>query len=79
MWSQKSPESRVKQHQEEDEIHSDVQRLVLGNSSDEHSELLEVANSAVEDEPSKHELASHQKKITRKCNRVVMTGTQENN
>ena len=68
-WSQKSPESRVKQLQEEDEIHSDIQRLVPGSSSDEHSESLEVANSAVENEPSKRELASCQKKLTRKCNR----------
>ena len=53
---------------------SDVQRLVPGSSLDKHSESLEVANSAVEDEPSKHELASHQKKLTRKCNQEVMTG-----
>ena len=78
-WSQKSLESRVKQLQEEDKVHSDVQRLVPGSSLDKHSESLEVANSAVEDEPSKHELASHQKKLTRKCNQEVMTGIRENN
>ena len=75
MWSRESPKSSVKQCQEEGEVHSDIQRLVPGSSSDEHSESLKVANSAVEDEPSKHELASHQKKLARKCNRVVMTGT----
>ena len=73
-WSWKSPESRVKQLQEEDEVHSDVQRLVLGSSSDKHSKSLEVTNSAVEDKPSKHELADHQKKLTRKCNQVVTRG-----
>ena len=78
-WSQKSLESRVKQLQEEDEVHSDVQRLVLGSSLDKHKESLEVTNSAVEDEPSKHELASHQKNLARKCNQEVMTGIQENN
>ena len=31
-WSQKSPESRVKQLQEEDEVHSDIQRLHPGQS-----------------------------------------------
>ena len=74
MWSQKSLESRVKQLQEEDEVHGDIQRHVPGSSLDKHSESLQVANSAVEDEPLKHELASHQKKLTRKCNQVMMTG-----
>ena len=73
-WLWESPKSSVKQHQEEGEAHSDVQRLVLGSSSDEPSESLKVAKSAVEDEPSKRELASHQKKLTRKCNQVVMIG-----
>ena len=67
-WSRKSPESRIKQLQEEDEIHSDVQRLVPESSMDEHSKSLEVASSAEGDEPSKHELASRQKKLARKCN-----------
>ena len=73
-WSQKSLESRVKQLQEEDEVHSDVQRLVPGSSLDRHSESLEVTNSAVGDKPSKRELAGCQKKLARKCNEVVMTG-----
>ena len=77
-WSWKSPESRIKQLQEEDEIHSDVQRLVPGSSTDVHSESLEVTSSAVGAEPSKWELASHQKKLTSKYNRVVTTGIQEN-
>ena len=78
-WSQKSLESRVKQLQEEDEVHSDVQGQVLGSSLDKHSESLEVANSAVEDDPLKRELAGHQKKLARKCNQEVMTGIRENN
>ena len=73
-WSQESPKSSVKQHQEEGKVHSDIQRLVPGSSSDKHSESLKVTNSAVEDEPSKGELASCQKKLARKCNQVVMTG-----
>ena len=79
IWSQKSLESRVKQLQEEDEVHSDIQRLDPGSSLDKHSESLEVANSAVGDKPLKLELASHQKKLARKCNQEVMTGIQENN
>ena len=78
-WSWESPKSSVKQHQEEGKVHSDIQRFVPGSTSDEHSESLKVANSAVEDKPLKRELASHQKKLARKCNRVVMTGAQENN
>ena len=31
-WSQKSPEFRVKQLQEEDEVHSDIQRLHPGQN-----------------------------------------------
>ena len=78
-WSWESPKSSIKQCQEEGEVHSDVQRLVPGSSSDKHSESLKVTNSAVENEPLKCELASHQRKLTRKCNQVVMTGVQENN
>ena len=74
MWSQKSLESRVKQLQEEDEVHSDIQRLVPGSSLDKHSKSLEVANSAVKDKPSECELAGCQKKLARKCNQEVMTG-----
>ena len=73
-WSQESPKSRVKQCQEEGEVHSDIQRLVPGSSLDKHSESLKVANSAVADEPLKRELAGHQKKLVKKCNQVVMTG-----
>ena len=59
-WSQKSHESRMKQSmQEVDEIHSDIQRLASGGSVKEISESPEVANSAVKDESSKHEPASH--------------------
>ena len=79
MWSWKSPKSSVKQCQEEGKVHSDIQRLVPGSSSDEHSKSLKVTNSAVEDEPSKCELAGRQEKLARKCNQVEMTGIQENN
>ena len=78
-WSWKSPRSSVTQRQEEGEVHSDIQRLVLGSSLDEHNESLKVTNSTAEDKPSKHKLASHQKKLARKCNQVVVTGVQENN
>ena len=74
MWSQKSLEPRVKQLQEEDEVHSDIQRLVPGSSLDKHSESLEVTNSAMENEHLKCELAGHLKKLARKCNQEVMTG-----
>ena len=77
--SRESLRFSVKQCQEEGKVHSDIQRLVPGSSSDEHSKSPKVANSAVEDEPLKCELASHQKKLARMCNRVVMTETRENN
>ena len=78
-WSQNSLESRVIQLQEEDEVHSDIQRHVLGSSLNKHSESLEVANSTVENKPSKSELASHQKKLIRKCDQEVTTKIRENN
>ena len=78
-WSQKSPRSSVKQCQEEGKVHGDVQRLVPGSFSGEHSESPKVTKSAVEDEPLKHELAGCQKNLTRNHNQVVMTGVRENN
>ena len=41
-WSWKSPEFRVKQLQEEDEVHSDIQRLFPGQTR-EGCDLPEVA------------------------------------
>ena len=73
-WSQKSLEPNTKQLPEVDEVHSDVQRLVSRGSLGKDSESLEVTNSAAEDKPSKHELASHQKKLARNCNQDLMTG-----
>ena len=69
----------MKQLQEVDEVHHDIQRLTLGSSLDKCNEPLEVANPAVEDDPPKRELASHQKKLTRECNQEVITGTCKNN
>ena len=78
-WSQKSLKPSVKQLQETAEVHLDIRRLVLGSSLDKCSESLEVANPAVEDDPLKHEVVSCQKKLTRECNKEVITGTRENN
>ena len=45
---------------EVDEIHSDIQTLVLGGPVKKISELPEVANSSAKDDPLKREPASHQ-------------------
>ena len=73
-WSHESSRSSVKQCWEEGKVHSDVQRLVPGGSSGKHSKSPKVTNSTVEDKPLKHDLASHQKKLTRKHDQVMMTG-----
>ena len=73
-WSQKSLEPNAEQLPEVDKVHSDVQRLILRGSLGKDRESLEVTNSAVEDKPLKHELASHQKKLTKNCNQDVTMG-----
>ena len=50
--------------QEEDVIHSDIQRLAPGGSLKKSSESPEVTKSMTKDGPLRRELASHQSQLT---------------
>ena len=65
--------SSRKHSQEEGEVHSDVQWLVLSGPPRRFGDSPEVANSVVKDIPLEPGLASHQSQLTRsRCDEIQM-------